>query len=73
VNFEKKDHKLDVSSPEQKPQHLSYTGLGVAFGASLGLICAILFLDGNVGFGIGIGAAVGIVIGSIMDTRRISD
>jgi uncharacterized membrane protein len=61
------------SNQGRKERSTSYTGLGVALGASLGFIISILFLDGNVGFGIGIGAAVGIVIGSIIDTQKADD
>ncbi|MGM0385629.1 MAG: hypothetical protein ACQERF_06590 [Actinomycetota bacterium] len=44
----------------------TYTGLGVAFGAGLGLIAGILFLE-TWWFGMVIGAAIGLVIGSVAE------
>ncbi|NCD20367.1 MAG: hypothetical protein EOL89_10385 [Actinobacteria bacterium] len=44
----------------------TYTGLGVAFGAGLGLLVGILFLD-TWWFGMAIGAAIGLVVGSLAE------
>jgi uncharacterized membrane protein len=44
----------------------TYTGLGVAFGAGLGLLVGILFID-TWWFGMAIGAVVGLVVGSLAE------
>lgn len=44
----------------------TYAGLGVTFGAGLGLVAGILFLDAW-WFGMVIGAVLGLVIGSLAE------
>lgn len=45
----------------------AYMGLGIALGAGIGILIGLLFLDGNIAFGMGIGVAVGMVLGMITD------
>ncbi len=44
----------------------TYTGLGVAFGAGLGLIAGMLLLE-TWWFGMAIGAAVGLLVGALAE------
>ena len=51
----------------------SYTGLGIAFGASFGFIIGLLLFEENIAVGIGIGVSFGLIIGAIMDAREVKD
>lgn len=43
-----------------------YTGLGVVFGAGLGMIVGLVFLE-SWWLGMGVGAAIGLVLGSVVE------
>jgi uncharacterized membrane protein len=66
--------KFDSSNEDQPPKNEkkspSFTGLGIALGASLGFILGLLLFEDNPAVGIGIGVALGLIIGSAMDARR---
>jgi uncharacterized membrane protein len=53
---------------QQQKRKTSYTGIGIALGAPLGLIFGLLLFDNN-GLGIVLGAALGVVIGAIADVQ----
>ena len=52
----------------QKPQNL-YVGLGIIFGAAIGTVVGLLFLDGAIALGAAMGAGVGIVLGAIAQAQ----
>lgn len=50
-----------------KQQTIKNTGSGIAFGAALGILIGLLFMDGNITKGLIFGVSVGLVFGILMD------
>ena len=58
-----------IPTKVDRERKISYTGLGVILGASLGVLFGLLFVDDSFAFVIGIGITLGLIIGSIMDVH----
>jgi uncharacterized membrane protein len=63
------------STPIKKDREgkISYTGLGVTFGAGLGVLFSQLFFENDFAVGVGIGAAIGLILGSSLDVHTDDD
>jgi hypothetical protein len=57
--MEKNQHKDEYTN--------KYVGMGIAIGASFGMMVSLIFFREHLGVGIAIGTALGIVIGAIGD------
>lgn len=52
------------------PSNMAWSGLGIVFGAGLGLLVGLLLAGGvGIAFGLTFGAGIGLVVGSAIDSR----
>jgi uncharacterized membrane protein len=57
-----------MASQKNQTNRIVYAGLGIPFGAAIGLIFGLLLLDQMI-IGVFIGAATGLIVGAIVDAQ----